>query len=77
MKKFKGGDVVVYIPKDIDGNVYTAEIGVVKRTTDSCIFVWYHTGDTAACTKPEDLIQLRNYQSINTEELGGDRYGIS
>lgn len=32
-----------------------AEVGRIKTWNDKWIFVWYHSGDTAAATNPSDL----------------------
>ena len=65
-EEYHAGDLVVYIPTDQDGNVYKAEIGVVKRynNTKDGVFVYYSGGDTAACTKLRDLRKLDNAYAI-------------
>lgn len=54
---FKAGDVVLCQKGD------SFELGTVKRVCDDgsgdC-FVWYHTGDTAARTRAEDLRKIEN-----------------
>lgn len=54
---FTPGQPVIYTPLDIHGNVYKVEAGIVKRMNDdnTCAFVWYHSGCTAASTNVVDL----------------------
>ena len=66
---FKENELVVYISKDFDGNIYKVEIGKIKRLCDDGAFVWYHTGDTAAKTDYNDLYKIENGYAINN--LGG------
>lgn len=49
---YKTGQPVLYRPKDPDGNVYKEECGIVKRMSEdgTRVFVWYHSGCTAAST---------------------------
>lgn len=65
-KDIKPGDWVVYAPTH-DGSISKVEIGVVKRLHElgDFAFVWYHSGDTAACTNMRDLIKLENAYSIS------------
>lgn len=36
------------------------KLGKIKNVFDDHCFVWYHTGDTAACTNKKDLIKIEN-----------------
>ncbi|MGZ0083072.1 hypothetical protein ACP5WA_11580 [Thomasclavelia ramosa] len=60
--EFKTGDLVAYCPKDGDGNIYKVEVGIFKKYNSSRTggFVFYHFGDTAACTSLEDLYPVKN-----------------
>lgn len=53
--KIEVGQLVMYDPG------YTCEVGKVKRINpydETKAFVWYHTGDTAACTPMEYLYPI-------------------
>lgn len=53
--KVEAGQLVMYDPG------YTCEVGKVKRINpydNTKAFVWYHTGDTAACTSMEFLYPI-------------------
>ena len=66
---FKENELVCFIGKDFDGNIYKVEIGKIKKLCDDGAFVWYHTGDTAAKTNYDDLYKLDNAYAIYN--LGG------
>ncbi len=66
---FKENELVAYIAKDIEGNIYKVEIGKIKRLCDDGAFVYYHTGDTAAKTDYKDLYKIKNEYAIFN--LGG------
>lgn len=70
--KFKSGELVVFIGKDHKGEIYTVEIGKIKRTCEDGAFVYYHTGDTAAKTNYSDLYKLKNSYVIDKESLGSN-----
>jgi hypothetical protein len=57
MINLKPGDLVVYKPTDINGQVYKTQAGVVKRISEcgNKAFIWYHEGCTAARTPIEYL----------------------
>lgn len=65
MNNFSEGEIVVYIGKDPEGNIYTIEVGKIKRLCKDGAFVWYHTGDTAAKTRYEDLYKIKNEYAID------------
>lgn len=69
MEKFKEGELVVFIGKNPDGEIYTVEIGKIKRLCKDGAFVYYHTGTTAAKTNYKDLYKIRNAYAIGN--LGG------
>lgn len=52
MKEFKKGQMVIYAPKDVNGNIYKFEVGIFKRYNNDKTrgFVYYSLGDTASCT---------------------------
>ena len=68
-KQFKENELVVFIGKAPDGEIYTVEIGKIKKLCNDGAFVYYHTGDTAAKTNYEDLYKIRNAYAI--DNLGG------
>lgn len=71
MKNFKIGELVVFIGKSHDGEIYTVEIGKIKKLCKDGAFVNYHTGETAAKTNYSDLYKLKNSYVIEKENLGG------
>lgn len=71
----KKGDLVAYIPKDIDGNVYKCEIGKVKKVENDSVFVQFHSGDTASKTDIKDLIKIENSVYIQPTMLGTGNIG--
>lgn len=66
-KTFKPGQAVFYKPKDIFGNVFKIEPGIVKRMNDdgTKAFVWYHSGCTAAST-PLEYLEATEYTKAHT-----------
>lgn len=72
--KFKEGEIVCFIGKDPDGEIYSVEIGKIKRLCKDGAFVYYHTGDTAAKTNYKDLYKLKNEYAIGN--LGGTKIDI-
>ena len=60
------GDLVVYVPKDSDGNVFKCEIGKIKRIDGDSAFVYFHSGETASKTK------IDNQSYIQLTMLGGN-----
>lgn len=71
MNGFKVGELVVFIGKDPDNEIYTVEIGEIKKLCEDGAFVNYHTGETAAKTNYSDLYKLKNSYVIEKENLGG------
>lgn len=71
MENFKVGELVVFIGKDSDGEIYSVEIGKIKKICKDGAFVNYHTGETAAKTNYSDLYKLKNAYVIEKENLGG------
>lgn len=69
MDNFKEGELVVFIGKDHQGNIYSVEVGKIKRLCADGAFVYYHTGDTASKTNYSDLYKIRNAYAI--DNLGG------
>lgn len=68
-KQFKENEFVAFIGKSHDGEIYTVEIGKIKRLCKDGAFVYYHTGDTAAKTNYTDLYKIKNEYAILN--LGG------
>ena len=68
-KQFKENELVVFIGKDSDGEIYSVEVGKIKRLCEDGAFVYYHTGDTAAKTDYKDLYKIKNEYAI--DNLGG------
>lgn len=66
---FKENELVAYIGKDPYGEIYTIEIGRIKKLCKDGAFVYYHTGDTAAKTNYKDLYKIKNEYAIFN--LGG------
>ena len=69
-KDFKENELVVFIGKSPSGEIYTVEIGKIKRLCNDGAFVYFHTGDTASKTNYSDLYKIRNLYAINN--LGGN-----
>jgi hypothetical protein len=65
-KIYDMGEYIIYI----NGN--SIELGRIKRLTDDGAFVCYHSGETAAKTKYEDMHKLINKYCIIETNLGGD-----
>ena len=74
MDQFKEGALVAFIGKDPDGEIYSVEIGKIKKICKDGAFVYYHTGDTAAKTNYKDLYKIKNAYAINN--LGGNENHI-
>ena len=70
MDQFKEGELVAFIGKDPDGEIYSVEVGKIKKICKDGAFVYYHTGDTAAKTNYKDLYKIKNVYAINN--LGGN-----
>lgn len=68
-KQFKIGELVCFIGKDPNNNIYTVEVGKIKRLCDDGAFVYYHTGETVAKTNYKDLYKIENAYAI--DNLGG------
>lgn len=71
MDKFKINELVIYIAKDLDNNIYKVEIGRIKKLCVDGAFVYYHSGDTESKTNYSDLYKLNNEYSIVLTNLGG------
>ena len=64
------GDLVIYVPKDSNGNIYKCEIGKIKRIDGDSAFVYFHSGETASKTNLSDLIKIDNQSYIQLTMLG-------
>lgn len=70
MQEFKEGETVAFIGRNSEGEIYTVEIGKIKKLCNDGAFVYYNTGDTAAKTNYKDLFKIKNAYAINN--LGGN-----
>jgi len=66
----KKGDLVVYIPKNMDGKIYKCEIGKIKKVDGEYAFVYFHSGETANKTNINDLMKIDNAMYILPTLLG-------
>lgn len=64
------GDLVIYVSKDSNGNIYKCEIGKIKRIDGDSAFVYFHSGETASKTNLSDLIKIDNQSYIQLTMLG-------
>lgn len=73
MEKFEVGEIVVFIGRDSDREIYTVEVGKIKSINEKrkTAFVNYHAGETAACTNFSDLYHIKNSRYIEKTSLGG------
>lgn len=71
MEKFEIGELVTFIGKDPNGEIYTVEIGKIKKLCKDGVFVNYNSGETAAKTNYSNLYKLKNSYVIQKENLGG------
>ena len=68
-KKFKENELVIYAPKDIDGNIYKFQIGKFKRYNidfTGC-FVYFHAGGTASGCDIKDIYHLEGKEYLKDE----------
>lgn len=74
INNFKANELVAHIGTTPDKDIYSVEIGKIKRLCDDGAFVFYHTGETAAKTKYEDLYKIKNLYALDTlgTMLGGN-----
>lgn len=71
--RVKAGMLVMYDPG------YKCELGKVKRLNpydENKAFVWYHTGDTAACTNMKDLYPIDERFARNHADMFENKYAI-
>ena len=68
MNKYEVGEVVIYQNGD------KFELGVVKRKAnqEDEYFIWYHMGDTAACTHARNLHKITNSYAFDIKRLTVD-----
>jgi hypothetical protein len=64
------GDLVIYVPKDSNGNIYKCEIGKIKRIDGDSAFVYFYSGETTSKTNLSDLIKIDNQSYIQLTMLG-------
>lgn len=68
MKKenFEVGEIVAFIGQSYgDKEIYSVEIGEIKRKCSDGAFVYYHTGDTCAKTNYIDLYKIDNLYAFD------------
>jgi len=65
MNKFEVGEVVLYQNGD------KFELGIVKRfgNKPNTYFIWYHMGDTAACTDEINLHKIINLYAFDIKRI--------
>lgn len=67
-KKFKENELVIYAPKDAEGQIYKMQIGKFKRYGEtSKVFVYFHMGATASGCDIEDIYHLEGSEYIKDE----------
>ena len=74
---FVPGDLVIYAPKDNEGNIFVYKYGVFKKystASDEKAFVWYHSGCTASGTNLEDLYSIEDFAKVKTGFLLREGY---
>ena len=71
--RVEAGQLVMYDPG------YKCEVGKVKRINpyfEDKAFVWYHTGDTAACTNMDDLYPIDERFAREHADLFENKYAL-
>lgn len=68
-KQFKEGELVAFVGRNPNGEIYSVEIGKIKKLCKDGAFVYYHTGETTAKTNYSDLFKIKNAYALNN--LGG------
>jgi len=70
MNKYKVGEPVIYQNGD------KFELGIVKRLANRPdeYFIWYHMGDTAACTNARNLHKITNAYAFKIERLKTEEF---
>lgn len=68
-KNLKVDDLVVFIGKTIDNEIYAVKVGKIKRLCKDGAFVYYHTDNIAAKTNYKDLYKIENAYAL--DNLGG------
>ena len=63
---FKEGQLVIY------SNGSNHEIGKIKALTETGAFIFYHSGETTALTRYEDIQPILNDYCIAKTILGGE-----
>ena len=65
---YKPGEVILYTNGD------QKELGVVKRVgiLPDTYFVWYHRGDTAACTHASNMSKILNLYAFDIRRKSPD-----
>ena len=68
MNKYEVGEVVIYQNGD------RFELGIIKNKAyrEDEYFIWYHMGDTAACTHARNLHKITNLYAFKIERLTVD-----
>ena len=74
LNDFNVGELVAFVGRTPEKEIYTVEIGKVKKLCSDGAFVYYHTGETAAKTNYSDLYKIKNNYALNIlgAKLGGN-----
>lgn len=67
MDKFIEGEIVMYIAKDHNGNIYNVELGKIKKSLKNGAFVYFNMGNTAHKTSYDDLYKISNVGIIKED----------
>lgn len=68
-KQFREGELVAFVGRNPNGEIYSVEIGKIKKLCKDGAFVYYRTGETTAKTNYSDLFKIKNAYALNN--LGG------
>ena len=68
-KQFREGELVAFVGRNPNGEIYSVEIGKIKKLCKDGGFLYYHTGETTAKTNYSDLFKIKNAYALNN--LGG------
>lgn len=70
-KMFKENELVIYAPKDSEGNIYKLQLGKFKRYAEgsTAVFIYFHSGGTAARCNISDVYHLEGKEYITKDEF--------
>lgn len=68
-KIFKENELIIYAPKDSEGNIYKFQIGKFKRyaETPPRVFIYFHAGGTASGCDIKDVYHLEGKEYLKDE----------